>query len=430
MVVMQTCAVCGVAVGDAGVVSSADARVVCPTCSGANDAVAAVSGGPWKGLASAGAIVGAVPFGLSMATVSSSTVNGEVTSFVYRDWIAVVCGVIALVLGVVTLWMSRSEKLRRGLAIGAGIGVLALGGLQIARGFGVFATPPSDHSFVSAPSVTVEPPPKRVVDPTRPETCFDQDSCFQLGRVLEEANDLEKAAIAYTRACEEKAVGGCFNAGFLLRNRDLAEQAHAQFQRGCDLGYTAACNEAALAYKSGKGAPKDIDRARKMFDEGCAKDLALACTNLADFYANALGVEADPTRAFELFVKGCDLKDEEAAIACDRAGGALYVGRGVESDKVRATAYFDKGCELSPNYCYNSGVMAEHGDGTAKDLPRSRALYEKACKAGNPEGCNNLGHFFDEGIGGPLDKAAAKTLFQSACDAGLELGCTNLKTME
>jgi TPR repeat protein len=426
---METCSGCGIAVSGVEVMYTPDAKVVCPKCFAATDAVAVPSSGPWKGFAIAGAVVGAVPFGLRMATVSSSSVNGEVVSFVYRDWIAVICGVIAVALGLVTLWMARGETLRKALAIGAGVGVLALGGLQIARGFGVFATPDSSSSSSTSFSIQT-PPPKPVVDPKRPETCFDQDSCFDLGRKLEEKKDVDRAIVAYTRACEEKARGGCFNAGFLLGKREQPEKAHVQFQRGCDLGHIASCNEAALAYKLGTGAPKDLERARKMFDEGCTKDFALACTNLADFYANAIGVAADPKRAFELFAKGCDLKDEDAVIACDRAGGALYAGEGTKVDKLRAASYFEKGCELSPRYCYNLGVLLENGDGIPKDLAKARPLYEKACKAGKPDACNNLGHLLDDGLGGPKDKAAAKVLYQQACDAGVELGCKNLKAMK
>ena len=425
---MGTCAVCGVAVSGVEVMYTADARIVCPRCFAAIDPIRVPSGGPWKGFAIAGAVIAAVPFAVRMSTVSSTSFNGEVTSFVYRDWIAVICGVIALVLGAAALWMARGETLRRGLAIAAGLGVIAFGGFQIARGFGVFEQPPGGTSM---PTITMDPPPPRAVaDPSRPETCT--GTCFELGRKLEAEKDFERAIVAYTRACEEKSISGCFNAGFLLKKaaKPAFDKAHALFVRGCELADAASCNEAALDFKLGRGAPKDLVRARKMFEEGCTNSVALACANLADFYDNGIEVDIDLKRALELFVKSCDLEDPDAALACDRAGIALYTGKGTKTDTKRAAEYFGKGCKLAPAYCYNLGVLHEEGKVVAKDLEKARELYDKACKADDRSACNNLGHFLDKGLGGPKDRAAAKQLFQKSCDAGLELGCTNLKAIK
>ena len=137
------CSSCGVAVRGANVLYAPDGRIVCPTCFGKLDPNLEAAKPRWRTFALAGAVVGAVPFALQMSSSSFTTVNGQVTSFVYRDWLAIMCGVVALVLGGITVVLARREHLQRALAFAAAIAIVALGAGQIARGVGVFAQPPS-----------------------------------------------------------------------------------------------------------------------------------------------------------------------------------------------------------------------------------------------------------------------------------------------
>ena len=111
-----------------------DGRVVCPKCFANIDVAEAMArAAPWRKSAISGAVVGAVPLFVS---VSSSTSTPG--SFVYRDWIAILCGIAAAALGGVSLWQARSETIRRSTALAAGIAVVALGLYQVAKGFGTF----------------------------------------------------------------------------------------------------------------------------------------------------------------------------------------------------------------------------------------------------------------------------------------------------
>lgn len=86
-----------------------------------------------------GFIAVGLPFVLSTASSSSSTVNGEVVSFVYRDWTAVGGGAVALVCGVLSLLLLRRRTTHKPARIAIAVGLLALGGFHVARGFGVMA---------------------------------------------------------------------------------------------------------------------------------------------------------------------------------------------------------------------------------------------------------------------------------------------------
>jgi len=118
-----------------------DGSIVCPTHFAALEPVTDSGGSSWRMAAIAGAIVGAIPFLIHASTSSVSTFNGEVTSFIYRDWVAVIAGFIAATLGLLALVAARGAKRQRALAFAAGAAVLVLGVAQVARGFGVFASP-------------------------------------------------------------------------------------------------------------------------------------------------------------------------------------------------------------------------------------------------------------------------------------------------
>ncbi len=137
---METCTGCGASVAASEITYTPEAKVVCLACAAKMDvagAQAAAAQPKWMGFAIAGAVAGAVPFLVHAATISSTSVNGVVTSFVYRDWIAVICGVVAIPIGLMALWLGRSSLIRM-QAIAAGIAIALLGGYQIAHGFGVF----------------------------------------------------------------------------------------------------------------------------------------------------------------------------------------------------------------------------------------------------------------------------------------------------
>lgn len=107
-----------------------------------------------------GLVALALPFLVSTASSSSSTVDGEVVSFVYRDWTAVGGGVVAVACGAISLLLLRRtvNKLPR---IAIAVALLAIGGFHIARGFGVMA-PRADTSTTTTVTTVSEPEIPRV----------------------------------------------------------------------------------------------------------------------------------------------------------------------------------------------------------------------------------------------------------------------------
>ena len=63
------------------------------------------------------------------------------------------------------------------------------------------------------------------------------------------------------------------------------------------------------------------------------------------------------------------------------------------------------------------------GQELPQSWPAARALFEKACGLGDPEGCEVGGALFALGIGGDPDAKRAFALFAKACDAELREAC-------
>jgi TPR repeat protein len=348
-------------VAGANILYTPDGRIVCPACFAKAPPPADFGRAPWRTFAIAGGVVGAIPFAVNMSTSSSTMVNGEVTSFVYRDWIAVAAGVVAIMLGAIAVGAARKEQLQRALAFAAGIGVMLLGGVQIARGFGVFADPGGNNggnqtSISIERTVSDEPrePEKPKGDPKSPETCPDPETCFNLGLAIEKT-DPAASTKAFERSCELGATGGCFNAGFDYTNKQPPDNDKALkfFQIACDNGHPGACNEIGRIAATGAGGQKvDWTVAKEMFEKSCNADNAQACANLGIIYDQGHGVKKDAVKARELYEKGC-------------SGG-------------------------NSNGCFNVAVMREKGQGGPKDKAGAKAAYKESCDQGDDDACKRF----------------------------------------
>lgn len=421
----ETCSGCGAAVNTTDITYTPDARVMCPSCAAKMDVVAAQDRArpPWMGFAIAGAVVGAIPWFVSVSSSSSSSVNGHVTSFVYRDWIAVGCGVVAALLGVMAAWMGRRSLIRM-QAIVAGIAIVALGGYQVARGFGVFAAGSASHEETT--SLTIETPVAPAPPPApTPTTCDDKTVCFKLGLDLEKT-DLKGAVTAWARACERGAGGGCFNAalnGLKLKSAEPAKAA-ALYQKGCDLDSEISCTNLGLMLLRGDGIEKDTARAMTLFTKGCDGGDPWGCLD----FANQVTKSA-PKDAFALFRKGCDMEPKDgAAGACAQLGIAYEAGIGTKRDLKQALHYYEQACEQSAAACHALAVSYATGTtGLKKNPAKARELYQKGCDADNLASCTNLGIQELDGVGGPKDLDNAKVLLTRACDGGVASACKELK---
>jgi hypothetical protein len=122
---MEQCSACGKTVTGGDVMYTAAAALVCPACFDKADlAVTHDRAFASTGLVAAGIVTGVIPFVLSIRVTEGG---------VSRDWVAVICGLIAIGFGVFAAIGGKGK----GRAIGPAAAVIALGAFQLARGFGV-----------------------------------------------------------------------------------------------------------------------------------------------------------------------------------------------------------------------------------------------------------------------------------------------------
>jgi hypothetical protein len=329
-----------------------DGRIVCPSCFNRIPPVVDTGRAPWRTFSIAGAVIGAIPFGVNFSTSKSTTFNGRVTSFEYRDWIAVAAGVVAITLGGIALAAARKEQLQRALAFAAGIGVMLLGGVQIARGMGVFAAP-SDAGSQSNTSMSITTTVDEPGPTATPETCADGQACLDLGLELSRTNHPASAQMAFERACELGSSPGCFNAGqhFLELSPPNVVKAEPWLAKACDKGDELACNNLGRVYAT-DGPTQNVEKAKAAFAKACDKAWAESCELLGIVYDQGLDGKQDFEKARPLFEKGC-------------AGG-------------RADS------------CFFIGQMRLKGLGGPKDHEGAVTAFQDGCTRGNTDACNAL----------------------------------------
>jgi TPR repeat protein len=379
-----------------------------------------------RGAVIAAALTGLIPFAASFTTTSSRMVNGGVVHFVFRDWIAIGGGALAVVIGVVGLAMAL--RARAGAIVGGGAVAIAIGGLQLARGFGAFASPPEPAVSAGAPEA-----------PADPATCADKDACDHLAAHLS-TTDPKASITASARSCELGQKYACIRVAGAWAGGSLGTdpvKSVGFYLRACDLGGAEGCLEGGVPYFFGKGVDKDPARARTLFEKGCELGSRIACKNLWIIHRDGGTVPADPKKALAYAVHACEegapvdtSVAEQIGEACSTAAQTLREGRVAKRDDKHAKQLDEKSfsfdhaaCEAAAGNCHNVGVDYDHGIGTAADPAQARASFGKACDAGRAASCNNLGDLLRRGRGGPRDLEAAKRLFGKACEGGFTAAC-------
>jgi TPR repeat protein len=404
-----------------------------------------VTKSPGVGVLVTSAISGALPFVISYSQSSYHAVNGAVVDAHYRDWIAVGCGGAAQVLGLIAIAVALRGRARPAM-IGLCAAVLALGGYQLARGFGVFEPGASAQAHVATEIARdLAPPPAPA--PRDPASCPDADACDRLAADLDRS-DLQGALTARTRACDLGEKYACLEAAAFWEEGRAGTKdpvrTLALRQKGCDLGAQDGCTDAGVAYARGDGTARDLERGLGLMRRGCDLGSKIGCKNLAFRYRDGDGVPVDLAKSFTLAARACDEGggvDTSVAgyvgAACTLAADSLLAGRGVRRDRKRAAefdlsavSWYDVACKTSATDCFDLALAFDQGRGVAAaDPKKARDLYQAACDAGNFAACNNLGNLLSRGRGGARSVAMARQLFDRACHGGDDTGCANLKVV-
>jgi uncharacterized protein len=159
----------------------------------------------------------------------------------------------------------------------------------------------------------------------------------------------------------------------------------------------------------------------------CERGDAEACMQIG--VVNAEGslaplIPQDDVRAFEMGTRACSLG---SALGCANLGTLYKLGRGTAKDVPKARALFEKACDASSLLgCVLLGNLYRTGEGVPLDVARARKLYEDACSAGSPVGCNNLGSLLEKGDSSAEALQASAAAYRRGCEGGEAVSCYNL----
>jgi TPR repeat protein len=196
-------------------------------------------------------------------------------------------------------YADESNSISRGFGMGAGIGLGILACLTL-----VGAT----LSTLSRDSLA--------------QACQTASECNALGaRFSDETesgpNDPELAARLFQRACDLGSAAGCNNLGLAYKRAQGVPQdyslAMTSFERACSGGFVEGCSNQGALYEHGLGVPINLGDAQRLYQQACRRGSALGCSNLGVLYAEGRGVTENDQTAARLFGDACSAG---SAIGC------------------------------------------------------------------------------------------------------------------
>ena len=142
------------------------------------------------------------------------------------------------------------------------------------------------------------------------EQC-DKETCSDIGRVYNIAQNYQQALKYYKKACELNDKFGCNDLATLYYQGQGVKQNFTETfkfaKKACELNYMNACYNVGVYYVEGKGVRQDFVNARKYYEKACNANEAMACNNLSVLYANGQGVKQNKSTAKKYAGKACDL---------------------------------------------------------------------------------------------------------------------------
>ena len=419
----KQCASCGKSVAPDRLLWS-DNGEICPDCSEA--AETAAKGRSLPPLLLIGLVAGAAPLAITITTTESTVVNG-IAEVIYRDYVAIIGGILALICALQPARLALKKELAGGTNLAILAAVIALGVFQLARGFGLLHAAPSQSTGPTLTSFSEVD--MTVLPPDESSEASELSAAERLERLTPACKASDVAACR--TLCEQDELWACYKLASVLIKPGVAQDpvsAMQLYDRCCAQGFLDSCNEVGYAHDKGIGRPADPAKAVTFYRKACEEqDVALACSNMAVMHRDGIGVPKDLALTFAYRKKACALKN---AKSCADLGVMLFHGDGVEKNEAEAVSYYKTGCDGNVGgACFDLALSYELGLGVEKDPSEALSLYIKGCRLKNLEACGNLALMHYLGTATPMNKAEAFELWSSGCDQDHGLSCRNIGVM-
>jgi TPR repeat protein len=199
--------------------------------------------------------------------------------------------------------------------------------------------------------------------------------------------------------------------------RALPSQAARPVQgdaKQCDDGDMFACNNLAAAWEEGIDGVVDLERARALYERACDGGATLACVNLAQLLT-ASGDAHAQLRSVELLETACRALDR---IACQALAEIWADPEHPRYNEHAALRLLSENCDA---HVMRACVQLGEWHLSRPDVPtgaaeaEARALFERACSAGYPDGCAAFGASLRAATTLPRDEERGFALLERAC---------------
>ena len=115
-----------------------------------------------------------------------------------------------------------------------------------------------------------------------------------------------QAQARYAEGCKLDHALSCFNEGRLLEQAREPTAAIERYTAACEGEEMHACARLGVLHEQGEGTRVDLDAARHHYTSACEADIPVACAGLARLYESGRGVAEDRERAARLYERACD----------------------------------------------------------------------------------------------------------------------------
>jgi hypothetical protein len=196
-----------------------------------------------------------------------------------------------------------------------------------------------------------------------------------------------------------------------------AEKAASWYSLAAEGGNAQAAMRYGLMLLNGLGVEQDEKKAGDMFEVAAKADIAEAIYNLAGLYRTGEGRPYDPDKAFELLKQAAELDDMDARFQLaqfyldgpadirDEGRAAFWMGRAARQGHVGAQVRY--------------AILRFNGRGVAPDEAEAADWFERAARAGNPVAMNRLARILALGRGREVDVQAAAGWHLAARSLGI-----------
>ncbi len=177
------------------------------------------------------------------------------------------------------------------------------------------------------------------------------------------------------------------------------------------------------------GVEEDLEKAVKWYQTAADTGFSYGQKKLAYMYQYGEGVEKDYQKAFYYNQLAAD-QDYPGALV--NLGYLLNSGKGVKKNMDRALMLYKKAAELNDSWAAkNLAFMYDTGDEIEVDWIKARQYFEQAAADNNKYAQRELGEYYFFGIGGlDRDIPKAKALFGKASKAGDEIAASYLQVLD